>query len=541
MKLKFYVLIQSTLLICICVAADLPKPTKPSAAQAKTIAQQAATKNCSGVTWNNLDLTDIVFLPETDFSNAQINNCKFFTYKKPTVTTITKPNPAPISPDCIRHLPPPFTPLLFPPKPLPAKCKQRAKTITITVTTKPQNASFAGANFNGATITNCSFDSADLTGASCSNATFTNTSFKDANLTSADFSQVKNLQGADFTHAVLIQAKFQGNPNISGIHFTEADLTQADFSNVLNLQQTSFANCHMNQTNFQHANLSGAHFTGSDLTTIQNFTTVTSLDNTVLDFALCQGLTFPTCSAKHLSAKYAHLEGITINGPSSLLDYSAANFTGAYLVGAQISNISAPASSFTTAFVGSSTPSATATVTTFENCNLSGCSSLAELRPPQDSSGNPLPNQGGLILNNCNFNNGIARGITIGNLQFTNATQANGAAFTDIKATNLQTMPWMFTSSTSLYSAIFSGDPDATTPTDLGTTTFDVDTDITGTRFENLTLCSVCFTSNQAEFAQAADKPAQGGTPAYQPLLQYVQNLTNCQTPPCQAALPGGL
>lgn len=464
----------SLLLVLLSIPACATALSKPSGAVLQQIIQQAQAKKCANVNWQNLDLTEIVFQPGTDFTNATISNCQLFKYNAPIVVQIPPPAPAPIDPNCIPPLPPLFGPLPLTPPALPPDCSAppAIPPIATTQTIAQPMSSFAGSNFTGAI-----------------------------------------LQGSSFVDTTAQES---------------ADCTGANFTQLRNAHNTNFSGCLFGNANFQNANLQGANFASCDLSSIQNFATVTNLQGTIFDAATLTHVQFPNCAATNISAKYAHLEGIIITGTQQkILDYTQSDFTGAYLTGAQWNWVNASNSLFTTACVGTLTTNNQ--LTTFNNCYLNTCS-FGALQAPRDNSNNPLPNAGGIVFQDCQLMNITARGISIGNLQLQN-TRAEGAAFTEIKATNLSTNPWSFMGQTSLYAAHFSGDPSAFTPSDLGTTTFDVGCDITGTRFDGIGLCSVNF-NGATQLAQAQQNFVQNiNTANYQSLSTYLTN-SGCTTLP---------
>jgi uncharacterized protein YjbI with pentapeptide repeats len=97
------------------------------------------------------------------------------------------------------------------------------------------------AKFQGATISNSNFGSADLTGADFSGLKMTDVSFEEANLTKANFSNTK----------IIIDI-------YSSTEFTQANFTDANFSGAIIVDYAYFTGGIFKNTNFSKAIINGS-------------------------------------------------------------------------------------------------------------------------------------------------------------------------------------------------------------------------------------------------------------------------------------------
>ncbi len=192
-------------------------------------------------------------------------------------------------------------------------------------------ADFEGTNFDGAALTDTSFQLADLSEdpanhpATFKDATAPGASFEDANLTGADFtlptvtSPPTDLENADFIGAVISNASFQ-SADIAGAKFNDTWADGTSFNSAL-ASGATFNGAHIygNGDAFDGAtHLSGADFSGA----------VLAGTDATNGFALT--------GANLTGAKFDNAQCIDCNFTGATLD--SANFTGAYLPGAQLAS-----------------------------------------------------------------------------------------------------------------------------------------------------------------------------------------------------------
>ena len=140
-----------------------------------------------------------------------------------------------------------------------------AKALVINGCVIEAYAQCAGANLNGASLSN-----ADFYGSNLSNATLVGADLFDANLQSADL-RYTGMMDADLTNAHFYLANLSwanlSNANLSGGYLVDANLTNAVIANAnltsANLQNANLANTRLTNANFSYANLKNANLSNT--------------------------------------------------------------------------------------------------------------------------------------------------------------------------------------------------------------------------------------------------------------------------------------
>lgn len=196
-------------------------------------------------------------------------------------------------------------------------------------------------NFDGASLSDTSFELADLAGATFQGATAKGASFEDSDLSGATLtSPVTNLEGADFIGANVSGASFQ-SADLSGAQFDDALATNTDFNSVL-ATDTSFNGAHIygdGEAFSQARDLTGADFDGALLAgpaTAGGFDlTGANLQSAKFDNAQCIGCNFTNANLQGVSFTGAFLPGAQL---ASALSLQKASFDNAWLYCGDLTN-----------------------------------------------------------------------------------------------------------------------------------------------------------------------------------------------------------
>ena len=269
------------------------------------------------------------------------------------------------------------------------------------------------ARLETADLTGTRFKGADLTSASLSHATLTNADFTDAIITDTSFNGTTD---SGFTSAQLYQSASYKNQELGALELTGNDLSGWDFSNQ-QMKRASFWNTDLTDATFSDAIVSHVDFTRSNLTNIQLYSTASykngQLEDTMFSEMDLSGWVFSGQSLERARIQSSELSG--------------ANFDNADMSSAHIG------SSFDVQFDVS-----------FQGANLSNSTFNANFRWERaDFSGANL--EGAQLSNNgfvnSSFDNAIIRGAELNsvfNLGFTLANLYSTASYQDGDLTNIE-------------------------------------------------------------------------------------------------------